>query len=277
MNPEELFLAELTTIDRALRFVCHRSGIEPQEAEEFGATVKLRLIENDYAIIRAFQNRSSFGTYIAMVIHRMLLDYRATLWGKWRPSAEAKRLGPLAVELERMMFRDNVAAEEAAAVLARRHREITPKDALALAARLPQRPPKKRTVSIDEVESTLAVGSDVTDGAALDGDYTRRTSAVSAAMRQALEDLDEHDRVALQLRFVNGMAVSEVARAMAVDQRMLYRRMDRLVSELRSSLEKAGVGKADVEDLFGHPLEGFDFGWRDRSAGPSKSVDSDGP
>ena len=60
-------------------------------------------------------------TYLTVVIHRLFLDYRIRLWGKWRPSAEAKRLGAVAIALERLIVRDGWSFEQAVEVLRTNH------------------------------------------------------------------------------------------------------------------------------------------------------------
>src|SRR5256885_12419233 len=51
MNAEELFLANVTTIDRIAAFICRRNHVA-DEAEEFASQVKLSLLERNYEIIR---------------------------------------------------------------------------------------------------------------------------------------------------------------------------------------------------------------------------------
>ena len=42
------------------------------------------------------------------VIQRLFLDARIAKWGKWRPSVSARRLGGVAVLLERLLTRDGL-------------------------------------------------------------------------------------------------------------------------------------------------------------------------
>ena len=58
---EALFLAELETTERAIRFACRRASFFGADAEDFGSYVKLKLIENDYGVIRKFEGRQRFG------------------------------------------------------------------------------------------------------------------------------------------------------------------------------------------------------------------------
>ena len=92
---EALFLSQLDVIERVISFVCVRHHLPGSDADDFGSHVKLRLIESDYAILKKFEGRSSLRTYLTVVIQRLFLDYRISAWGKWRPSAEAKRAASL--------------------------------------------------------------------------------------------------------------------------------------------------------------------------------------
>ena len=76
MDPQELFLSNLDAIDRAISYVCHRNHLSPQDAEEFNSEVKTKLIEANYAVLRKFEGRSSFSTYMTTVIQRLYFQWR---------------------------------------------------------------------------------------------------------------------------------------------------------------------------------------------------------
>src|SRR5436190_23742802 len=120
MNAEELFLANLGLVDRIVAFVCRRNHYRDDEAEDLAGHVRLKLIENDYAILRKFEGRSSFSTYLTTVIQRLSFQYRVQMWGKWRPSAEAQRIGEAGITLERLMTRDGLTFHEALETLTSR-------------------------------------------------------------------------------------------------------------------------------------------------------------
>src|SRR2546423_12833075 len=117
LDARTLLEENLALIDRVIRFIAHGQRLDESEAEEFGAIVKLKLCENDYGIVRKFEGRSNFGTYLTIVVARMLLDYRIHCWGKWHPSAEARRLGDLAVDLEQLLHRDGRTLDDALPLL----------------------------------------------------------------------------------------------------------------------------------------------------------------
>ena len=131
MTPEQLFLAELAVIERVIAWVCVRRGLRGADAEDFGRMVKIRLIENDYEVLAQFEapqlpqdvsdGRDQPDVY---------LDYQVQRFGKWRPSAEARRLGPIALRLERLMYRDGLSFDEACGVLLSDTRVGETRDAL---------------------------------------------------------------------------------------------------------------------------------------------------
>src|SRR5947209_1314930 len=125
LHPRQLLEDNLDLVERVIRFTSRRQRLDEADAEEFASTVKLRLIENDYAIVRKFQGRSHLSTFLTIVVQRMLLDYRIHHWGKWHASAEAKRLGDVALELEQLLHRDGRTIDDALPLLRAQHPEAT--------------------------------------------------------------------------------------------------------------------------------------------------------
>jgi len=90
---EELFRANLALVERVIGVVCRRAGLRDADAEDFSSTVKLALIENDYAILRGYEGRAPLGAFLTVVVQRMLSREWMRLRGRWHPSAEAERRG----------------------------------------------------------------------------------------------------------------------------------------------------------------------------------------
>src|SRR5205085_2672080 len=105
-SSERLLIENLPLLEQIIESICARKGMHADEIEEFAAEVKLRLVSNDYAVINAYAGRSSFKTYLAAVVSKLLLDHQNQRWGKWRISANAQHLGPVAIALERLLYRD---------------------------------------------------------------------------------------------------------------------------------------------------------------------------
>jgi len=241
--------------------------MDADATDEFSATVKLRLVEDDYGVIRAFQNRSPFPVYIAAVIRRLLLDHRNREWGKWRPSAEAERLGPLAMALERLLYRDRRSMDDALVLMADNHPDVTRAELERLAARLPQR---SRRVKVDIEAAAGVIARDTADDR-LHDDMARQ---ISAMIRSFIARQSQDDQVLLQLRFHADMTVAQIARALHTDQQLLYSRLRKHFQTLRAELTAGGVSANDVAALIGSDSVVLDFDWKNEDPRPSEPDES---
>jgi hypothetical protein len=68
-------------------------------------------------------------------------------------------------------------------------------------------------------------------------------------MDRLLASMDPEDRLILQLRFWQALKVPEIAARLQMEQKKIYKRLDRLFVVLRRALEEAGVGKSDIGTL----------------------------
>jgi hypothetical protein len=82
-----------------------------------------------------------------------------------------------------------------------------------------------------------------------DAELQQTCVRTSQAVRAALDSMTPQDRVILRLRFGNEAAVSDIARALGVPQRPLYRRIEALLADLRKTLERFGIAAGDVADI----------------------------
>src|SRR5689334_14774092 len=169
MDTQDLLRSNLALIERLVRFVCQRSRVVGADVDDFDSAVKLALVENDYAVLRAWEGRSSLATYLTVVIQRLLYDERARTLGRWRPSPEAKRLGDDGVLLETLLRRDERSIAEATEIVRARDASLTAADVEAMAARLPQRPLRPRAVELpaaaeDEIEAPDRADMNVMSG-----------------------------------------------------------------------------------------------------------------
>ena len=271
MDARALLEANLDLIERVIRFTARRQRLDESEYEEFASIVKLKLVENDYAVIRKFQGRCHLATFITIVVRRMLLDYRIHHWGKWHASAEAKRLGDLAVELEQILHRDGRTLEEALPVLSARYPEATRESLETLAQQLPERHARRRMVDLEEAQDVPIDAS--TEESVLVAERQDASQRLSLAMRDALANVDPHDLLLLQLRFESRMTVAQIARSMHIEQKLLYRRMEKLLHDLRAALERAGIDPREVADLIGREGAELDFALGTPGSRPSKVIE----
>jgi RNA polymerase sigma factor (sigma-70 family) len=216
------------------------------DAEEFRSLVYLRLLEDNYRILQRFQGRSSLRTFLTVVILRQCLDYRIAQWGKWRPSAGARRLGPMAVRLERMVLRDGLTCEQACAVIQSVGETVPPnvQDVRSRSGRC-----RRRTVGEEFLEHVPA------EGAAPDANlHAEEVKRATSALDDAMASLSAEDRSLLRSRFVDELTVAEIAARSGLDQRLLYRRMSRALRQLKAHLEARGVTVGDFAQRSGFTL-----------------------
>lgn len=225
------------TIESALTHTCRAHRLSPDAADEFASWARLRLLGNDQAILRKFEGRSKLRTFLITVVQRLYLDWRNAEWGKWRPTAEARRLGPVAIELERMVIRDHLTYDEAVHTLTARQAS-TPEACEALWVQLPRRPRRKRV----EEQAMLTLAGTSTASETVDDDESRaEMTAVCEALTRAMGALSAADQTLLQLRYWGKQSVARIAAMTDQDQKALYRRYERLADELRRTLEAEGL------------------------------------
>jgi RNA polymerase sigma factor (sigma-70 family) len=234
-NPRDVFLNNLPTIDTVVQMVARQQRMTWAEAEEFASIVRLRLIENDYAIIRKFRGGSTLRTYLTVVIARQGLDFRDACWGRWRPSRRARRMGRTAVALERLIVRDGMPIDDAWASVPAPETADGGARLRAFAEHLLPRV-RRHWVAIEEIEDSHASTVDPAVEAVL-----RDDRVVNEALAHSLRSLTPADSRLLKLRFSNGMSVSSIARREGLDQGSLYRRLATLLRRIRRDLEARGI------------------------------------
>lgn len=256
MTPEELFLAQLPHIKRAATHFCRKHGFSREEAEDFVSCVQLKLVEDDYAVFRKFQGKSKIETYLTVVANRLFLDHLNQRWGKWRPTEEAKRLGPLAIQLDRLLHRDRLTLAEACeTLLTNHHVEATRQELEDLAAKLPHRTPPRRMESEEALENRPAEELSPDERIrALEG--KTRLEEILEILKKRLDQLPPED--ALLVKMKCDFKISEIARRLDMEQKPLYRRLEKILKELRRELENRGVRPEEIGGLLSIPEDEHD-------------------
>ena len=77
--------------------------------------------------------------------------------------------------------------------------------------------------------------------------------AAQAALDRSLAALPSDDRLIVRLHFLEAMSVADIARALAVPQKPLYRRLQRSLQALRSGMERSGISREYVRELVTGP------------------------
>ena len=253
VTTHQLYIDHADLIEAVLGHTCAARRLALEVCKEFSSWVRLRLIENDSAILRKFAGRSTPRTFLTTVIQRLFLDWRNREWGKWRPSAAARRRGPVAVALERLILRDQLTFEEAVQQLVGQRAADSAAECERVWAELPQRPMRRPAADINlEMSAAPTTLDDMT----ID-DQQRRASLASAALHDVLSTLDAADHVILRLRFQDGFTVARIAQVVGQEQKALYRRIESVLNRMRQALLAKGVSASDIGDLLGSPVVDF--------------------
>lgn len=239
----------LELIQRKLLRLSQRSGLSEADAEELRSWALLRLVEDDYRILASWQGRSSLSTYLTVVLVNLTRDYRVHVWGKWRPSAAARRWGREGVLLERLWIRDGLSLGEAIAQMQTRHEVALSRAELEkIAAGLPRRV-GRRWVGEEEL---LHVPM---DGRVEERIEERERGEALARLQELLPalvgSLSPENRRLIELHYSRGLSMARIASELGKSQRELYSLRDRCLKKLRRVLEAAGLSADQVSGLAG--------------------------
>lgn len=241
-SAERLLLENIGDVDRLLETIARRHHLDPQHAEDFASWARARLTDDDYAILRKFKGTAKLRTYLAVVLANLFRDYRNREWGRWRPSTQATRLGPVARRMEQLVYRDGLSVREAIATLQHGGCDWSSTDLARLMVRIPIRA-REREIPLHD-ESALAPD----EYQPLTTESERRSLA--AAIHDVLGRLSDQEQVIVKLRFWEDMSVADIARTLRMDQKPLYRRLDAIQDQLRRALEDRGVTRDIAMDAF---------------------------
>lgn len=238
----------LEIIQQQIQRTARRGRLGGEEFEEFRSFCFQKLLQENSRILRRYRGDGCLPSYLQVVIGRLLLDYRTSIWAKWRPSAQARRLGPNAIELEKLTHRDGLPLSSAVECVVRRG-VLTGSEAEDLADRLPVRY-QRRFESLESLE-VLPARDVEPDDALLGPERQQMRNRIETSLSQALQQLDETDRLILCLRYGRRMRVPEISARMGLKERKIFSRCDRSLRCLRKSLEAMGFHRTDIKRVTG--------------------------
>ena len=248
MTPEQLFLTNLALIERIAASICRRHSVFGDEAEDFDAWVKLKLVDNDYAVLRKVKGKSLLKTYLTTVVANLFRDHLIAKRGKWRSTKAARVLGQEAVQLEQLIYRDGLGVGQAVELLKRNTCvEASREELAAIAVKLPVRE-RRRFESDDALESMGADGR--VEERVQDLERARLARRLEAALGRSLAGLAPEDRLILRL-WLQGVSIAAVAKRLGLPQRRLYTRRDKALRRLAADLESDGLSAEDARNLLG--------------------------
>lgn len=244
-----LLEAHYPLILKKLQHLSRRSGLPEHEAEEFRSWAVFKLVDGDYHMLARWEGRSSFPTFLTVVLVNLMRDYRIHVWGKWRPTAAARRNGPAAVLLEQLCDRDGLALDEAIERMRIEHGITLSRSELERMASTLTRRIERRRVGEEELLRIPVDGQ--VESRVEEAERVRLEEALRTTMNRLLRSLSAEDRRLLKLYFWDGLSMAAISPILGRPQRELFTARDKCLKRLRRNLEEAGVGADRVRMLLG--------------------------
>lgn len=236
----------LDLIQRKLHQVSRRSGLPESEAEEFRSWALLKLVDDDSRILGRWEGRSSFSTFLTVVVVNLMRDYRTHLWGRWRPSAAARRRGEEAMILERLLVRDGLAVDEARERLREHGISLPEAEVARFAATHPVRQ-ERRLVSEAELLHFPVDGR--VEARVEERERERTATRLRDLLVPLFRSLQAEDRLLLKLYFLDGLSMAALAPVLGRSQRELFSMKERCLKKIRRSLEGGGLSSRQIREL----------------------------
>jgi RNA polymerase sigma factor (sigma-70 family) len=254
MTPKDIYEANLALVDRAIAFACRRKHLSGPEGDDFRQSVHVKLMEDDCKVFRSFRGDrgAALETYLAMVVQRHLVDWQRRRWGKWRPSAVARRIGGVAPKLDELIWRDGLSVDAACETLLTNHHVDVPRAELVRIAKL--LPPRQDKQSVDDEElDGLPAAVERPEGRVLESELRPMHERLLAELEKALGELPADDRLLVEMCVIRGRTIAEAARFLSRPQKPLYRRREQALACLRRALEAEGFSWKQVAEILGIP------------------------
>jgi RNA polymerase sigma factor (sigma-70 family) len=245
-------------VNNAASHAARRYRLSPSDADDLRSDLWLKLLENHGRVLRHLGHLARFDVYLKRIARNLVLDRRNKEWGKWRPSAAARRAGDATIVLDRLITRDGLTIDEAEAWLRCAGHETDTGALHDAASQLPARQPR-RFVSHDalaELSSPSPSPYDVAAAAASVGDLAR----LKHALVEAFEALPALERDLLARRYFHKVSVADIAAEDGVDAKRLYRTFGSILGRLGRALVAAGVDRTTARRLLQTPHQDFDCG-----------------
>jgi RNA polymerase sigma factor (sigma-70 family) len=236
-------------IQKKLHHLSRRSGLPEHEAEEFRSWALFKLVEDDSRVLASWEGRSAFPTFLTVVLVNLMRDYRTHIWGKWRPTAAARKLGREAVLLEQLCSRDGLSLDEAIERMRTEHGVSLSRTELERIAALLTPRRERRRVS-EDVLLRIPVDGQV-ERRIEDAERSRTEEQLRVLLAPLLQSLPAEDRLLLKLHYWDGLSMASISPLLGRPQRELYSVRDKCLKKIRRNLEGAGLGPERVRVLLG--------------------------
>jgi RNA polymerase sigma factor (sigma-70 family) len=246
MTPPEYFASGLPIVEDVIAFHSSRGRLSSEEREDFYSWAICKLIENDYGRIRKFEGRSSFRSFVSVIVGHLLVDYFESKGGRRRSSSTAQLFAPEGVWIERYLRRGHTLSEAIQLVRSNHDSPLSEDELYHIAIRLPLT--RKRPTFVAESAGAQVGSLEASPERLIEGKVEEASRVeLEAALERALARLSPEERVFVRMRFEEGSRINEIAQAFHIPEKAFYRRFQRTLRRLRKELRTAGLDARCLE------------------------------
>jgi RNA polymerase sigma factor (sigma-70 family) len=258
MTLEELYHQSLEVLPPILRGLGREKRLSPEDVEDLRSEIQVKLLKDDYRVLRRWDSRSSLKVYLETLVYNIWHDWLRDEKGKVRVSAAARRLGPPAPLLEKLLGLERLTLEEAYQLIKPKFPGLSRGEVDEIAAQI--NPWRGRRFENEDVVRWLPDLKPTGAKRLEQREKLDQKRKALALMHRLLSELPEQDRNLLVRAHAEGVKFSCIARSLGIDQQPLYRRNERLITKLRTALEEAGIRWEDLSEALG--IDEVEGAWR---------------
>lgn len=220
-------------IENVVRTVGRRRYLSAEQLDHFRTAVHRSLQRNDFELLRAFDGRSTWETYLTTVIAREFFLFQGVLWGQWRPSLVAQQLGPVAILFEKLVRCDGQMVGDAMQMMRMLHCVTEPRHRLLRMS---------RRLRLDESAAERSA----------EREHRVVGERQLAALREALKRLSPDDRLIIELRIRDQHPLHRIALILGLEVSRLTQALEHAKACIGESLLAQGIDREQVDGLLDH-------------------------
>ena len=180
---------------KLIESICLRRFNYTEDGHECYVYVLDKIMENNYAVINAFQGRSTFKTYLVSITNRLAIDFFRHRYGRTSKTSNPEQSAPKKNQL--------------------------------------------KTVSIIDPENWSDEGR--LDETVIQREDQEAKKSLEGIVKTQLSELSPEDRLLLKMKYEDNFKVSEIAEILKLDQKKTYRKINKILSDLKEEFLKKGI------------------------------------
>lgn len=248
-----------------IRGICIRSFAKDGElANDCFLYVWEKLHENESRRIRAFKGESGFRTFLYSVTNKLIIDFRRTRFGYRVLPKYFWKFDEINRYIFKLFFYQNLtpgwienaiqAEFKISQDEARRRVDEVEKRIRESRVRI-ETPAQREPLSLGKEEDVLS-SEDIRSNPeehVITAEIKQRREEVLEILKEEIQKLEAEDVLILQLYFAHGLTAKEISGAIpGIRDKGVYKRIGRMLKNLKKCLEEKGITEADIEEIFEH-------------------------